>query len=151
MTCRFWSGGFFFWVGSLSVHGDVKLALLWTVMLEFQQFPVHALTLTLPGLFQNILTSLFSSQDDSLDLLPDPGNAVTRLTNSYIDTVTWANGFVICSFFVMALKDLPKLCKSTIPLLKLSLNFLGFPVVRSIAQSSEYWQRKNNQVINHEH
>lgn len=80
--------GLFFWVGSPSVHGDVKLALLWTVMLKFQQFPVHALTLTVPGLFQNILTSLFSSQDDSLDLLPDPGNAVTRLTNSYIDTVT---------------------------------------------------------------
>lgn len=34
-------GGASFFIGTLSVHGDEKLASLWTVMPVFLQFPVH--------------------------------------------------------------------------------------------------------------
>lgn len=63
-----------FLVGTLSVHGDMKLASLWIVMLVFQWQSLGG-----SWLFLNILTNLLSSEG----LLPLLGKVVTHPNNLY--------------------------------------------------------------------
>lgn len=68
-----------FLVGTLSVHGDVKLASLWSDSQVFHQYKVDGRLES--GLFLNIPTNFLSSEGDGFGLLPDLGKEVRHENN----------------------------------------------------------------------